>query len=173
MTKLIIFEGADNTGKSTIGKELAISLGIDYFKMKRDTVYVHQQDPRMIEASNFFQIEWFYSFATQVNFQTVLDRFYHSELVYGELFRKINKDAILKYDELFSKLDTHLITCIKEPENLDDELWDQETLKRIQNKFIEVHNLSKCHKLLLDTTDEDLSRQINKIKTFLHEDRNI
>ena len=167
MGNIIMIEGADNVGKSTIGKALAKRIHYDYFKMSRSNIFVKKEDPKIVEAMHAFQIESFYNFSVLVNFNVILDRFYLSEIVYGKLFRKIDEDFLWEYDKKFAKLNLKLIVLKKDENKLEDELWTNEQLCTIQRKYVETYEKSACDKILIDTSNEDLESQLSQIINFL------
>ena len=164
---IIILEGCDNTGKTQIGTELSNRIGYPYFKLKREQVWIQKENAACVQSAHAFQLQFFYEFARQIDFNVILDRFFPSEWVYGSLFRKVDEDLIWDYDRKFAALNTHIVILTKDDDKLDDELFDSSRLKLINEKYKEFVNKSACKILYLKTDDEDLEREIKEITNFL------
>lgn len=168
MSNIIIFEGVDNCGKTTIATELARKLkGYQYFKIKQDRLYVEKIDPEVLKQSHLLQMNFFHELARQVDFKIIMDRFYPSEYVYGSLFRTIDQKKLWEFDGLFARLGAKIIILQKKDEGLEDEIWSKEQLIAIRNKFAEFADWTECEVLLLDTDSEDLDSQLEQIIKFV------
>jgi thymidylate kinase len=69
---LIIIEGADKTGKTTLAKAIAKRFGYHYY---------HSGPPKRRPADEYID------FLLDLKYSTVCDRFHLGELVYGPMFR--------------------------------------------------------------------------------------
>lgn len=164
---IIIFEGVDNCGKTTIAQEFCKRHPeFNYFKVKKEQMYVRELSPEDITKMHAIELNFFYELASQVNMNIVFDRFYPSEYAYGKTFRNINGDEILRMDEKFAKLGTKIVMCIKPTEKFEDDLFNKEQLIRVSYNYSEFAEKTKCEILVLETDDEDIGREINEIETF-------
>ena len=164
---LIIFEGADNSGKTTIAIELGHVLNYKYFKhtdQQKDITskYRHKQ---IIEAKFFLDL------MSQTKFNIIVDRHILSEYVYSKVYdRHLHLDLIFKIDQQLASLNTILIYCEKRfDENYSDNIIPQIHLPKIIAAYREYLKITKMKYLFLDTTDENLTKQILTIITFLKE----
>lgn len=94
MTKLIVLEGADAGGKSTLGKYIAQQL---------DYVYWHNSGhPDMVTAQHQIQLKVLRNIEWNIQHKDtgfVLDRAWISDKIYGEIVRpKLHADLDFPYD---------------------------------------------------------------------------
>ena len=166
---IIIFEGVDNTGKTTIAKKLASVLNIQYFK-------------NLIGQQSFIQ-DYFYTFTQytapmmmallkQVKFYDggiILDRFTPSEHVYATVFdRKYDNKLIRKIDTELSEIYAVIIYCYRTDfDTWSDTLISKKHTAYLMNEYDNYLAWSKMFSLKLDTTDQNLDDQITKILSFL------
>lgn len=168
---LIIFEGTDHCGKTSIAQEFCRrNPKYQYFKVKQEQIHIEKVDPEILRQSHLLQLNFFYELARQVDFNIVMDRFYPSEYVYGNLFRSIDKEAILRFDKLFAELETSIIIVEKPDEKLEDRLWSKEQLIAIKAGYRDFALASSCKVLQLDTDSEDLEWELESINTFLNKE---
>lgn len=165
---ILIIEGTDSCGKTSIAKEFCKqNNNYEYFKVKQEQMHIEKLDPLVLKHAHELQMNFFYELARQTTQNIVMDRFYPSEYVYGSLFRKIDEQKLWEFDEMFASLDTKIIICVKEDDKLEDRLWSKEQLIAIKKKYQEFAKKTKCKVLILQTDSEDLKDQLNKIDTFL------
>ena len=168
MSNIILFEGTDHCGKTEIATALAKRLpDYQYFKVKQERIHIEKIDPEILKQAHLLQLNFFYEFARQVDFNIIMDRFYVSEFVYGNLFRKIDEEKIWEFDKLFAELGTKIIILQKKDDRLEDELWTKEQLIAIKAKYQEFAAKTKCQVLVLDTNSEDLEYELFEISKFL------
>ena len=168
MSKIIIFEGVDNCGKTEIATALTKRLkNYQYFKVKEERLHIEKVDHVILRQSHLLQLNFFYELARQVDFNIIMDRFYPSEFVYGSLFRTIDEEKIWEFDKMFAELGTKIIILQKQDDRLEDELWTKEQLITIKAKYQEFAAKTKCQVLLLDTDSEELEWELAEINKFL------
>lgn len=100
---IIIVEGIDRVGKTTLCKKLSDELGFPIFKNVPylDGVRTSQCENELInQLINFME-------CTKPN--VILDRFHASEFVYGKLERNYKNYDVFVFDERLSKLDCILL----------------------------------------------------------------
>ena len=166
--QVIIFEGADRSGKSSIAKALSAELNIPIYKSQRNK---HFWDP--IVNIHYFT-ESVTQFIEQTEVSVILDRWMPSDYMYSKLFdRDISYRKIWELDERFSKLNTLLIICYKEPKYYVEDTEDFEFVNKtmytqMTNLYKEYQDQSKIKNILyLNTSNENLKEQIEKIKQCL------
>jgi len=171
---IIIFEGFDNTGKTTIAKELSSVLGIQYFKnpAERERFKI----PDLIDKEAIVEAQYLINFIKQVSLEgdgIVLDRHIPSHFVYSEVFRRnYDFEAVIKIDEELAKLGAILIYCYKtktKTESYQDDLVDEFNRGLISDFYEKYLKFTKMRFLKLDTTDEDIKKQFRVITNFIFE----
>lgn len=111
MSKIIIVEGIDRIGKSTLCKLLSKKYDIPIFK--ENPYYGWYQRQRIVEK--MFTIM---NMVEQLNLSIIIDRFYLTEFVYGYLNRKEEIDKLL-FDRIESKLNLlNTALILVNPENV-------------------------------------------------------
>ena len=106
---ILIFEGGEKTGKSTLAEFLKNKLFREYTFGEIDNYYkyyrsTHQKD-KTIDLEESIKSDWrfFLDIYQQVNFNIIFDRSFISQYVYSMIFRKNNVlkhfSDIKKYDK--------------------------------------------------------------------------
>lgn len=170
--RIIIFEGVDGAGKTTIAKELSKKIKIPYFRHDVDrSIYFQNRIPNEML---FFAHDRFTQFFEKTNYSLICDRGYPSTLVYNQVFghRKLDENEfskIIELDDRYSKLNAKIIICFKELNlsQFTDEYVMFKKTKAILNEYIIFQQWSNCKILPLDTTDEDLRSQLKMIIKFI------
>jgi len=127
---LIIFDSPDKTGKSTLAKMLADTLGIKYLKLNNINVKENESIEDSISISTHSQIETI----TQLHEKgllgdAVLDRFHASEFVYSMLFKRpYNIDYIWDIEKRLNKFNDVLLVRCRTSVNKLKHRWEQELL---------------------------------------------
>lgn len=121
----IIIEGAEQTGKSTLCRQLATKLGFELVHMHKDYGYV--------DGVFDYYSGYFYDIDRRPG-NYVYDRSYVSELVYGSLFKRDNIDAQLqgKIERRFAELGYVFVLCHWDGDWIDRE----ETVTQEQNRVV-------------------------------------
>lgn len=166
--KIIIMEGHDLAGKSTIARACCRIYGFQYFK--------HHGQAKHFKENNFLQamkyeMDYFIDFLQQVEIESgiIIDRCTPSEFAYSHAFeRETDEEYLIKVDEEFSKLGAIIIYCYKDKIiNYEDHLIPESKIEKIKEGYEKYFNLTKMPVLKLNTTDENLYDQINAIKNFI------
>jgi thymidylate kinase len=162
--KLILFEGADKSGKSTIAQALSKELNIPIFKVQRNKYW---WDPAI---NLLYLTEGITQFIEQTGVSVILDRWIGSDYMYSKLFdREISYNKIFDIDFRLSKLNTLLIICYKQPyafiHDIEDEQFiNEKQYEKMTALYREYERESLIDNVLfLDTSDENLEEQLNKI----------
>jgi thymidylate kinase len=165
MQQIIIFEGHDMVGKTTILKALSEKISIPVFKETRqERWYDHVIDLLYAEEARCQMLE-------QVGCSIIFDRSYPSEWVYSQVYnRPTLPEKLAMFDKRYAKMGAKIIILYKNPDEfLDDDqaLIEKEKYIKIKEKYEDFAKQSECQCLLLDTSDQNLEKQISLITRFL------
>ena len=168
--KIILFEGFDNTGKTTIAKELSKLLRFQYFKNPAEKERFGIPD--LIDKEAMIEARYLVNLLEQVFFEglgIIFDRNIPSHFVYSKAFnRKFNLAGIIEIDKKLAELGAVIIFCYKTKIlNYSDSLVDESKSEQVNSLYYKYFSMSKMKYLFLNTDDEDLKRQINTILSFL------
>lgn len=170
---VVIVEGHDKTGKSTISAELSNKLSIPIFKLKKNK----KQFDQLIDL--FYGVESTVQFLEQTGCSVILDRFYPSEYAYSKVNKRFtNIKKILELDKRMSRMNTFIIVCYKdskmyEIDHADFDTTTPEDYTVLTQTFREFGKSTKCPILFLNTSDKNLKNQIKKILKFIKYDKHI
>lgn len=164
MQKVIIFDGHDKSGKSTIAAALSKELSIPIFKVQRDKRW---WDP---EINLKYLTEGVTQFIEQTGVSVILDRWVSSDYMYSKLFKRhINYEKIWEIDERLSKLDTLIVHCYKDSsayieDEEDADYVDPSMYYEMTTQMFDFTAESKCKTLQLNTSNANLREQLDAIK---------
>lgn len=161
---IVIFEGHDNSGKSTIAKAYASA---------ENGIYIRDDTLKSAALENINQTYARFQLALLLpcidnSKLIVIDRAILSHLVYSKVFNQpCNKELAYRTCKILdsSKQVIHVI-CYKTDNIIEDDLFDKqnEVRKEFNSLSSEFNNILK-----LDTTDCNLNAQLNQIRTFVNE----
>lgn len=167
---IIIFEGVDNTGKTSIAKALANRYYLSYFKNESQDVFFrnNSREFAFIEANYLFNLMRQTHLAKE---PLILDRHMPSEFVYSKVYnRPLDLDRIFHVDKKLSKLNAGIIYCYKDSfEDFEDKFVDKTHLNKLKEAYEEYFEKTAMKVLRLNTTNEDLETQLSEIKKFMKE----
>jgi thymidylate kinase len=164
---VIWIEGTDNTGKTTLAKELAQAFNLDYThcaKPKTDNPFIEYSD--MIDA---------------IDRNSVFDRGYLGEFVYSNLWRGGCKITSKQFEEL--DLACHLKfqyvilihatapielirqRCIKEKEDL----LQLDQIEKCSALFQEIVGRCSLPKIVYDSSSQTPQDIVHQIRKMIHE----
>lgn len=139
---ILLFEGAEHVGKSSLAKK-CVNYGFTYYRS------THQKDRKTdLELAISHDWRFFLDIYLQSNFNIIFDRSFISQYVYSILFRKDNVlkyfNTIEKYENLFreycdllSKSQHLIIYCTRKnyEEKDEDDYIDLKYSDQIKEKF--------------------------------------
>ena len=149
--QIILLEGADKTGKTTLGKELSARLGIPYFKYTNEHNY--WREGKFKEALEYDQT-YLLELLKQTGHSMIIDRSWPSEYVYSKIFnRETNFDLLAMLDAEYALLGAMIvITMRKSVCNWEkDELVSQCQSIAIQNEYQSFARHSSCNSISIYT----------------------
>lgn len=163
---IIILEGHDMVGKTSIGEELSEMLNIPLFKCAKHNQW-HDQLIDLIYAG-----ETLTQFLEQTKTSVIFDRLFPSEFAYAKAYdRPTSYKKIMDIDSRYAKMNAKIIIFYKNSDCYEDDdtgLIKTEMYENIHNAFVEFSNLSECDVLLLNTSDKNLGKQLEKIISFIN-----
>ena len=169
---IIAFEGVDRCGKTEISRELSRQHGLPVFKNTgewstdlKDATYFKN----LLVYGGTFLID----FISQVKPDVIFDRYYPSEWVYSRYFnRDTNDDILRKIDQKFSDIGGKIILCRRKSYHgiFDDmhEYLDSKALSSLDKIYEDFAKWTKCEVFTLWVDDENLTRQISEINSWLN-----
>lgn len=173
-SKIILFEGPDKSGKSTIAKALSTLLDIPYYKNSMER---NQKRRGQTKIMTEFAVPYLFNFLEQVHSACIMDRNYPSEWCYGQVEqREIDLDQIRLLDDWFSEFfDSCIIICYKtQYPDFQDETTPMHHVDALVQKYQEFATWTHCPRLLLlDTTSANQDQQLETILEFLKETRSV
>ena len=165
--KIIIVEGIDMVGKTTIINALSKKLHIPSYKeIREEKWYDHNIDLLYAEEARIQMLE-------QLGFSVIFDRSYPSEFAYANAYgRRTIPDKIFELDNRYATLGTKVIYLHKELESFQKDktdLIDFDKYTKIHAEFFTFLQFTKCQYYSMDTTDEKLDKQIAELIEFIGE----
>ena len=163
--QIIIIDGHDKAGKSTIAAALSKRLKIPVFKRTN----VKKNYDFVIDL--FYSIESYLQFLEQTKYSVIFDRLYPSEYAYSQVFNRMtSREKIYEIDERFSQLDAKIIILKKKKtKQLKDELIDKNLYDNLTEEFQLFTYVSYCKTLILDTSNKNLKKQLETIIKFINQ----
>lgn len=169
MKRIIIFEGADQSGKTTIAKALAEKLNYSYFKNPSQKKQFKIRSNRVVWIA---EAAYLIALLEQTDLdKIVLDRWVGSEFAYSFAFNRSTRyDLVFEFDDKMADLGAMMIYCVKDNyENYEDDLISEEDREKIREGFRRYLHKTEIPTFYLNTTDEDLKKQLTLIENFIKE----
>ncbi len=165
--RIIIVEGVDMVGKTSVIKALSELLAIRSYKEDREEKwYDHNIDLLYSEEARIQLLE-------KMGFDIILDRSYPSEYAYAHAYnRKTIDDRIDELDSRYATLGAKIIYLFRTPESFKRDktgLIDFDKYSKIHNEYLNFLDMTRCNFIMIDTTDENISLQLKQILGFLKE----
>ncbi len=170
--RVILFIGADGTGKTEMSTELSKRLGIPRFKNKGEWDHFGRDDAYFANVMRFGDYGFFSQYLVQTGASVIMDRGYPCEHVYSKVFGRQTDEAVLaRIDEVYASIDAHIVVAQRSSYvgRIDDmfESIDSKKLQEIHDAYLEFASWTKCKTLLLNVDDEDIEREMHDIMRFL------
>jgi deoxyadenosine/deoxycytidine kinase len=167
--EILLFEGPDGVGKTTIAKALAKEIGIPYFKMNSE--HDNWRKGKFKEALEFDQT-YLAQFLRQTGCSVIIDRAWPSEWVYSMVFkRETNFSVLSQLDREWSELGARIIIPWREDytKNREDELVPKNKLKEIHDAYFDFMEWTNCDvvPVNVDYYKDDLKAELGYIIPLL------
>ena len=172
MTNLI-FCGPDRSGKTTIIKTLCERLDLRYYKNGAEKHLYKASEGIDFATYCNVGVPLVISFLRQLEvYNIVMDRFTPCEFAYGHAFnRPVNDELIGWADDELAALNFKVIYCYKDVYNTatwDDDPEKLRHIEQIKYWYETYLTNTKMPVLRLETSDEQLQDQLNKIFAFVY-----
>lgn len=172
---IIIFEGFEKVGKTTIAKKLASEISVPYFKNPNElqnTLFEKEQIDFEVQTKH----DWRYmiEFLKQTKNSAIFDRSFISEFAYGKIFRsknyeKNNVEKFIKhYDDELGKINSFLIYCFKNHNNEEDDIINKSFATNIDCLYRQYIEQTKIRTIIINTEDHNIERQIKMIRSKMN-----
>jgi chloramphenicol 3-O-phosphotransferase len=176
---ILVFEGPDMVGKTSIARALSAKTGTPYFKRSGETdAFARSPDPQTFFYNTLVYAGTFLAdFLEQVRPAVIMDRSYPSERVYATVYGRETDEALHEtLDQTYHRAGAGFVLCLR---HSYEGLVDPDSGDRIRPDLMEVtHRLyeawarwTRCPVLVLYTDDQDLPGQLAKIEQFMKECR--
>jgi len=167
---IILFEGVDDTGKTTIANELSKVINVPVYKNETQKTLYNEHNEKHFELLLKFGGNVELQLMELLKPDIIFDRSFVSEFAYARAFDRKSDDKFVHYLSLkYNALGTIIVYCYKD--NIDD-VFDDEVIPK--HKIMAIKNAYELYfwhtpipVLHLNTTDKDLTKQINAILFFL------
>jgi len=166
MQQIIHFIGADNSGKTTIANKLSNILDIPYFKNEYNFFISHENRIGILKAASELE----YNLINCLKCSYIRDRSYICEYVYSKVYNRFTDFAyLIELDKLYKLLNLKIIYTFKTQYNtFEDEYVKINEVNKLNKYYREfINKITINNVLVLDTTDEDIEKQLFLINNFL------
>ncbi len=169
---ILIFEGPDRVGKSTIASRMSEILNIPVFKRSLDEIKektLFTDNKFNFKDAMIYDQTYIVDFLKQTNTSVIFDRAFPSEYVYSKVFnRETNEEILELVDKKFSELNTFIIICLRMKYKYDDEFVNKDNIKLLHDMYKkDFYIWTKCNTIKLYTDSECLSDEISQIMQFI------
>lgn len=169
---VIILDGTERTGKTNIAKGLSERLGIPIFKAQVQKKFFMGDRSQFLPFLRFGETT-LADFLEQTGTSVILDRNWPSEIVYSEYFnRPTDPDVVAQLDETYARMGALIVVCTRLNGYAGFVDEDDLTIKEKQIAEIDalykkrIPNVKTRH-IFLDTSDENLERELRDIEAAL------
>lgn len=158
---VIVFEGHDRSGKTTIAKAFADHYGCIYI---RDEFLKQAASENANQSYARYQLGLFIDcFDPRKDY--IIDRALLSHEIYSKIFNQARSDNVIKRTEELLKNKVLYIVCYKTGKLVDDDMFGSQ--EKIRDAFLALPERKDI--FLLDTTDENIHSQLCYIEGALHD----
>ncbi len=175
--RIIILEGTERTGKTNIAAGLSKRLGLPIFKAQVQKKFFMGDRSQFLPFLRFGETT-LADFLEQTGTSVILDRNYPSEVVYSKHFnRPTDHDVVAQLDEAYARMGALIVVCTRLQGYAGRVDEDDLTIKEDQITAIDtlykkhVPQLKAKH-VVLDTSDENLERELDEIVAALENTEN-
>ena len=159
-------EGHDMSGKTHIAAALSKQLSIPIVKMTRSEKWFDPLVDLIYAGETHCQL------AEQTGYNFIYDRLFPSEYAYSRAYgRTTSHEKIISLDKRYAEMGALIVVCYKDPKAYqpdDKDIIEVSKYDSLTEWYREFKKISKCKYLMLDTTDENLEKQLKTITDALN-----
>jgi len=166
---IIIFDGPDGCGKTNIAQELALQLGIPYYKNEAEHQYFRADPSYFIHAIRYVDT-YFTGYLEKSGASVILDRAWPSEWIYSRVMGRDTDMAVLRdLDKRHAGLGTFIITPYRSSYHAVCDEYHEVTdhIEQIHDLYAEFYSWTRCRNLRICVDSEDLDEQVKTIIEFI------
>jgi thymidylate kinase len=172
---VIIFEGHDRAGKSTIAEAVAKELGTEVFMTNSKEAFIDKgmfgRDSSPVSSFNLMIAEFIQKLLKtgMASKPIIVYRSFLSEVVYSHLLGRITHHyENFKADKVFSDCNATIVYCYNsETKQFHDEQLDDIMIKKSIELYEHYKNVLKTDVLEIDTKDHDVERYVKQIVNYI------
>ena len=167
--RVMIFEGPDGTGKSSIAKFMSEHFSIPYFKFNAEHHYWRQKS---FKTALEFDQPMMLQYLQQTRNDLIWDRAWPSEWVYSQVFnRETNGKLLSELDKAYSEMGIWIIIPMRDSyENVrPDEIIPKDKIIQIHGMYESFCSWSQCAtmRIYVDSFDNDIKKQMSAVLPVL------
>jgi thymidylate kinase len=170
--RVIILEGTERTGKTNIAAGLSKRLGLPIFKAQVQKKFFMGDRSQFLPFLRFGETT-LADFLEQTGTSVILDRNWPSEIVYSEYFnRPTDPSVVAQLDETYARMGALIVVATRL--NGYAGFVDEDDLTIKEKQIAEIDALYKkripsvkTRHIFLDTSDENLERELREIEKAL------
>lgn len=167
--RVLILEGPDGTGKTSIANRMSTDFGIPYFKFNGEHHYWRNNS---FKTALEFDQPMMLQYLQQTKSDLIWDRAWPSEWVYSHVFeRETNLELLKQLDAEYAKMGIWIIITMRKSYSAvkPDEVIPHNKLVQIHDAYDLFCDWSTCStlRIYVDTFDNDVSKQIEAIKAIV------
>ena len=163
LQRVIIFEGPDGTGKTTIARELAKKIEVPYFKFNGEHDFWRKGK---FKTALEFDQPFMQQLLLQTGMDIVWDRAYPSEWVYFQVFnRETNMEVLDALDAAYARMGAWIVVTLRKDYaagTKQDELVTREKVLELHRVYNEFCEWTRCNtiRIYVDTFGNRVERQL-------------
>lgn len=173
-SQIIIFEGPDSSGKSTIARALSDNLGFPLIGSHGSSFFngssTQQNFAHQLMYGETARYEAIEKLSELMPLGLIIDRSFVTEYIYSEIYGRISHPAICyELDKKYARsFNTLVVVCVKDSyeslaQTQHPSIVEKHSQLDLAYRFWAVDADWEMNRLLLNTTDQDLDGQLTKI----------
>lgn len=164
--QVLIFEGHDRCGKTTIANKLAERFNTQVFMTNSRECFTSSEAPGNLSVFNYYLAKYVQDIyqRKELNKPIIIYRSFLSEMVYAKLFNRETSDFHNKAaDVLFNRVNATIILCKNNRTVYGDETLPDSMVQKSADLFDHYKMMVRCKVLELDTSSHNVDEYINSL----------
>lgn len=171
---VLIFEGHDRSGKTTIANAVAKRFETEVFMTNSKECFtdkgIFAKDSSNIAMFNYGIANYIYALKVgeKVDKPIIIYRSFLSEMVYSNLLGRKTSESFNKLTEsVFESMDATIILCKNSTSyTYNDKFLDDDLIKKSIKLYDTYKKFTKVDVLEIDTSDHDVDNYVNQIVNY-------